>query len=44
MKEDTMNKRFKFDLNGADMTDTIRAILVVAAVFAATVIPLIPML
>jgi len=36
-----MNKRFKFD---GDTTDAIKAILVVAAVFAATAIPLWPML
>ena len=36
-----MNKRFKFDGN---TVDAIQAILVVAAVFAATIIPLWPML
>ena len=36
-----MNKRFRFDI---ETTEAIRAILVVAAVFAATVIPLWPML
>lgn len=36
-----MNKRFKFDGN---TVDAIQTILVVAAVFAATVIPLWPML
>lgn len=36
-----MNKRFRFEGN---MVETIQAILVVAAVFAATVIPLWPLL
>ena len=36
-----MNKRFRFDGN---TVEAIQAILVVAAVFAATVIPLWPML